>query len=108
MAEHSVATGHRARNIGTAIATGGTSNLQDLNFSSSTFTVYVVPHGTVTTASFQLQGSPDGGNTWFNLGSADTATTQHAFSVTGVAAQIVRVTVTISGGGNVDLYLAAV
>ena len=108
MSQQAVSIGSRVRGIGTAIATGGNSATQDFSFARSTFTVYQVPHGTVTTASLQLQGSTDGGTTWFNLGSASTATTQTAWSVTGVAAQTVRVTVTITGGGNFDLYLAAV
>lgn len=108
MSAFTVAIGERARRIGTAIATGGNSNEQDFEFSRRTFTVYVVPHGTVTTASFQLQSSPDGGTTWFNIGTADTAVTQHAFTVDAIAAQRVRVNVTITGGGNVDLYMGAV
>lgn len=108
MSQQAVSIGSRVRGIGTALATGANSAQQDFTFSRSTFTIYQVPHGTVTTASLQLQGSTDGGTTWFNLGSASTATTQTAWSVTGVAAQTVRVAVTITGGGNFDLYLAAV
>lgn len=108
MAQQAVSIGDRVRGIGTALATGANSAVQNFDFARSTFTIYQVPHGTVTTASLQLQGSTDGGTTWFNLGAASTAVTQTAWSITGVAATVVRVTVTITGGGNVDLYLAAV
>ena len=107
MASQAVAVGVPARSIGTALATGSNSSVQNLEFARSNFTVYVHFAGTITTASLQLQASPDGGTTWFNLGSPSTVTTDNAFSVTGVAAQFVRVTVTITGGGNATLWLAA-
>jgi hypothetical protein len=107
MASQSVAVGVPVRKIGNALVTGANSSVQDLEFARSTFTVHVKYSGTITTASIQLQASPDGGTTWHNLGTAYTTTTDGAFSVTGVAAQIVRVSVTISGGGNATLFLAA-
>lgn len=103
-----VSTGSRVRQIGTAVATAGNSSVQSFDFARSTFTVYVDFSGTVSAASLQLQGSPDGGTTWYALGSPSTATVDGAFSVTGVAAQYVRVAVTITGGGTATLYLAAV
>lgn len=108
MSQQAVAIGSRVRGIGTALATGANSSVQTFDFARSTFTIYQVPHGTVTTASLQLQGSTDGGTTWFSLGAPSTVTTQTAWSVTGFAATVVRVAVTITGGGNVDLALAAV
>lgn len=107
MAAQTVATGVRTRQVGSGVATGQFSNPQDFEFCRSNFTVYVDYTGTITTASIQLQASPDGGTTWFNIGTASTVATDHAFSVTGVAASMVRVAVTITGGGTAKLFMGA-
>lgn len=101
------ANGTLARKVGSGIATGGFSNEQDLEYARSTHTVYVDFTGTITTASLQLQASPDRGVTWYNIGSPSTATTDGTFSVTGVAASYTRVAVTITGGGTASLGYAA-
>lgn len=108
MAEQQVAIGHgRPVQIGAAVATGANTNTMTYDFTRSTHTFYLVPHGTVTTCSLQVQASPDGGTTWINVGAADTTTTAHVNTVT-VAAKDVRVAVTVVGGGNFDVYVTAV
>ncbi len=106
MAGQAVATGDRVKLIGAAVATGSQTSSVDYEFSRSTFTVYVDYSGAPATASIQLQSSPDGGTTWFNIGTASTTNTDHAFSVTGVAAQLVRVAVTVASG-TAKVWIAA-
>lgn len=106
MAENLVGIGAVGQQIGSAVATGQNSNVVDFFSVRKDFGVQVNYSGTITTASIQLQGSIDGTN-FFNIGSAYTTTTSGYFAVTNQPVRFVRVAVTITGGGNASLFLAA-
>lgn len=109
MANQIVTTGSPAKKIATAAtqAGGGSNNTFDDGFVHNNWTLQIVYSGTPTSPSIQLQGSLDGGNHWFNMGTAYTTTTSGAVVVADTPAQQVRATV---GGTTVttDLFLACV
>jgi hypothetical protein len=67
---------------------------------SATHTTQLIVTGTPTTCTGRLQGSNDGGTTWFNITAADiTCTSSIVSSTTGVSAYAVRFTLlTLTGG----------